>query len=162
MNTKVQLVCAWFAPAMALLLFIGFGAVAGWIPPRAANESAQQVAEMYRADQYSILAGTTIMFVAWTMRGPLVAVISYQLSRMQPQTSLFAYMQLVCGGAGWIFIDHPARQSRLATTAGCPATPTARLDEERPVVRGGESARLRVAGDAFQGELLTTPFGPTF
>jgi purine-cytosine permease-like protein len=103
---RVELVCAWIAPASMALLFIGMWPLAGYIPPPKAHDSALQIAHFYQHDTTAIRAGLLLMFVGTLGWGPLVAVITRLMQRDREHRTL-AYVQLAGGIGAWLFLLLP-------------------------------------------------------
>lgn len=104
MNRRIQLACAWCGPVFLVLFGIGLVPLAGFVPPPAANDSAQQVARLYSEHHTRLQAGLSLMLFSTAFIGPWVAVISAQLRRIRLDgITTLVYGQLVTGGA-FIFV----------------------------------------------------------
>jgi hypothetical protein len=99
MNTRVQRICAWCGPLLAVLFFLGFWIIADFIPPPSPNDSAQQVADRFREHANSIRFGLLLTMYAGVLSIPWVAAISLQLKRIEGQFSPLAYTQFGLGMA---------------------------------------------------------------
>jgi hypothetical protein len=107
MTRRTQLVCTWLAPAGLIGLVIGLWPIAGYVPPRAANLTATQIADFYRDNTTAIRFGLTIALFCVMFWGPLVGVIARQMLRMKPKNNVLAYVQIVAGAAAWTFLTVP-------------------------------------------------------
>lgn len=107
MSRGSQLACAWLAASSIVLLFVGFFAVSGYVPPRPASDSAQAIADFYRQHTDRIRIGLAIMLVAWAGWGPLTAVMSTQMLRIEGDRPVLTILQAVAGTVGWVFLLIP-------------------------------------------------------
>ena len=100
MNRRIQLVCAWCGPVFVVFFGIGMVALAGFVPPPAANDTAQEVVRLYTEHHDRVQAGLVLMMFATAFVGPWVAVISTQLRRIDAEgIRTLVYGQLVTGGS---------------------------------------------------------------
>lgn len=107
LNSRTQLFCVYAALAGAVVIGIGFWPLANHLPPPHANDTAQEIADFYRDDPTGIRAGLVPCFVGTMAWGPLVAVISKQMLRIEPRGSVLPYVQLVAGALAWVFLTVP-------------------------------------------------------
>jgi hypothetical protein len=104
MNRRIQLVCAWCGPVFLVLFGIGLVPLAGFVPPPAANDTAQDVVKLYGEHHSRVQAGLSLMLFSTAFIAPWVAVISTQLRRIRVEgITTLVYGQLVAGGA-FIFV----------------------------------------------------------
>jgi hypothetical protein len=104
MNRRVQLACAWCGPIFIVLFAIGLVPLAGFVPPPAANDTADEVVKLYTEHHDRLQAGLSMMLFSTAFIGPWVAVISTQLNRIRAGgIKTLVYGQLVTGGA-FIFV----------------------------------------------------------
>jgi NADH:ubiquinone oxidoreductase subunit 6 (subunit J) len=107
MNARSQRWCIW--SGLALLVFFGAGFLtAGFIPPPAPGQSAEQVARTYLDDQGRIRAGMVIVLVGAAFLLPWVAVISLQLQRIERRWGPMSLVQLAAGALGIVIFLFPA------------------------------------------------------
>lgn len=83
LNVRTQLMCAWCSPVATVMWLIGFGAIAGFIPPPSPGDSALEVQTMYREDATGIRAGLFVTMMGAALIGPFVASISSQMRRIE-------------------------------------------------------------------------------
>jgi hypothetical protein len=96
-NARAQRLCVWCGPILAVIFFVGFWLIAGFIPPPSPNESAQQVAARFRDNANNIRLGLLLTMYSGTLTVPWVAAISVQLKRMEGHFSPLTYTQLGLG-----------------------------------------------------------------
>lgn len=106
MSQRAQLTCLWSTLIGLVIVGVGFWPVAGYLPPPAANDTAQEIANFYSGDTDGIRIGLVLAFVGIAGWGPFVAVITRQMLRME-RDNVLAYLQLVAGAVGWVFLLVP-------------------------------------------------------
>jgi hypothetical protein len=79
------------------LFFLGFGVIAGYIPPPNPANSAADVAARYRHDANAIRAGMLISMYALVLYVPWVAVLAVQMKRIEGRHTPLSYAQLGLG-----------------------------------------------------------------
>jgi hypothetical protein len=105
-QTRVQLLAAaggLVAPLIALVAFFGSGV----FPPDAAYRTADEVARAWADDRGIRMAGLLLGFMAIGLLGPLVAVISIQLRRIEAAPYFGSSLQRIAGTVTWMFLSVP-------------------------------------------------------
>lgn len=97
MSSTTQRVCIWSGVGFMALFFLGFGVIAGYIPPPNPANSAAEVAERYREDANAIRAGMLISMYALVLYVPWVAVLAVQMRRIEGRHTPLSYAQLGLG-----------------------------------------------------------------
>ena len=116
MNRRIQLVCAWCGPVFLVLFGIGLVALAGFVPPPAANDTAQEVVKLYANHRVKVQAGLALMLFSTAFIAPWVAVISTQLRRIRVDgIHTLVYGQLVAGGAFLFVVIAPVMAMIVAS-----------------------------------------------
>jgi hypothetical protein len=103
MNRRNQLICAW----SGLLILLGFGVgilLAGFLPPPRADDSLQQVAQLYSDRTNRLRAGLVLMMLGGAFFAPFSAAISRQLKRIEGPAGPLAYTQLAAGAANVVVV----------------------------------------------------------
>ena len=111
---RTKLAAMWCGPASIALFIVGFWFIAGLVPPPSPDESAQQIAQMYREHAGSIRSGLVLMMLAAALIGPFTAEISTQMRRVQAPGSPLASIQYGMGVAGIFVILLPAMTMQVA------------------------------------------------
>ena len=114
MVRRTQLLAMWCGPAAIALFVAGLWFVGGLVPPPSPAQSAQQIAEMYRAHAGAIRAGMVLMMLGAALIAPFTAEISTQLRRIQSPHSPLAATQYGLGVAGIFVILLPAMTMQVA------------------------------------------------
>ncbi|MDX8153774.1 hypothetical protein SK069_19410 [Patulibacter brassicae] len=99
MMMTFQRACAW-GGAACIAIFIGGFALAGFIPPVGADDSAAEIARHYREHQVSIQLGGLCFIVAGLFYAAFTGVISAQMSRIPGVHRSVHYVQLASGAFG--------------------------------------------------------------
>ena len=97
MNAGTQRLCAWSGVVFVTLFFIGFGGLAGFVPPPSPNENAAQIAQLFTDHAFRIRAGLVLTSLSSALLLPFFAVISVQLKRIEGAASPLAYLQMTAG-----------------------------------------------------------------
>jgi hypothetical protein len=102
-----QLACTWGGPVTLV------GALAGWllagvlpVPPAASYSTAQTVA-WYAGNPTAVRAGLLLATIAVCGIGPLIAVISIQMLRIEGRRPLLSLLQLLSGAVTWVMLFLP-------------------------------------------------------
>jgi hypothetical protein len=106
-NKRSQLLCAWSGPLFCALFGIGLVALAQFIPPPTAHDSAAQVVRLYSEHTDRLRAGLVLMMTSAAFFAPWAAGVSVQLKRIEGRFSPMAYTQLACGAAGVLVVLMP-------------------------------------------------------
>jgi hypothetical protein len=105
-NVKAERICLWLAMIMPPVLLIS-NIIAGFLPPPAPGLSADQVAEMYRANSVGIRVGGLLIGLGGTLTLPLAAVLTVRMRRIEGAASVFAWTQLASATAGAVLFIVP-------------------------------------------------------
>jgi hypothetical protein len=92
---------AWSGVAFVVVFFAGF-LVSGFFPPVSPDDTAQQIADRYVADQDRIRAGMVIMMIGCLFLMPFTAIVSAQMARIEGRWTPLTYLNLVAGAVGTV------------------------------------------------------------
>ena len=98
----------WCAVAYLVLLFIGWGAVAGFLPPTHPLDDARQIGQLYDADFTRIRIGMVIVMFAALVFVPFVAVMAQYISRIEGGPGVLTYTFLLGGAGNMVLTFYPA------------------------------------------------------
>lgn len=107
MNRASQLWCAWSGVAFLVLFGVGMVALAQFIPPPRADDSAQDVVNLYFEHTDRVRAGLVLMMSGAGFIASWAGAISVQLKRIEGRFSPMAYTQLACGAANVLVVLLP-------------------------------------------------------
>jgi hypothetical protein len=99
MNITTQRMCVWCGPLLALLFFLGFWVIAGFIPPPSPADAASVIAARFRDDATEIRWGLELCCFSGALCVPWAAAVSVQLKRIEGRYSPLTYAQLGLGAA---------------------------------------------------------------
>ena len=103
MNPTAQRVCAWSGPVLVVFFFVGFVAIAGFIPPPSPAASAEHIAAWYRQHTTSIRIGVLIEVICVSLFAPWGAAIAVWTRRSESSFPVLTYAQLIC--LGFVLVD---------------------------------------------------------
>lgn len=106
-SRTIQLACAWSAVPMVLLLMTGLVALAGFIPPIHPNDSAEEVARIYREDTDGIRFGIVMSFMSVVLLFPFGSAIAAQTRRIEGASPVLSYTQISSIGSSSIILVVP-------------------------------------------------------
>ncbi|MDX1875089.1 hypothetical protein SBI67_23475 [Mycolicibacterium sp. 120266] len=106
MSRRLQLICAWCGPATVVVTLCGW-LIAGILPiPLGASSSTEEVVNFYGHDT-RVLAGLVIAQLGICLVFPLIALIGYQMLRIEGRRPLLTLLQLVTGAATGVLLLLP-------------------------------------------------------
>lgn len=107
MNRRSQLLCVWSGPLFCVMFGVGMVLLAQFLPPPAANDSVEEVVELYSEHTDRLRAGLVLMMIGAAFFASWSAAISVALKRIEGRASPMTYTQLACGAAGVLVITLP-------------------------------------------------------
>ncbi len=97
MSTTAQRLCAWSGIVCIVMFLVGFGVIAGFIPPPAPTLAGQQLAQLFTQDAIRIRIGMIVSVFAAALLASWSAVITVQMKRMRRRVAALAYTNLAVG-----------------------------------------------------------------
>src|SRR4051812_47371171 len=97
MNARTQRACAWSGIAMIVLFFLGFGAIAGFIPPINPNSSPEHIADIFQGRRNRIRVGMMVVTFSAALVVTFVSVYYLQLRRIEKRNPVLALVQFASG-----------------------------------------------------------------
>ena len=107
-KSKIQMFGAWCAIGYLVLVFTGWGAVAGFLPPTDPTDNAAQIGQLYEADFTRIRAGMLIVMFAAVVFIPFVAVMAQFIARIEGGPGVLTYTFLLGGAGNMVLTFYPA------------------------------------------------------
>ncbi len=107
MNIRNQLIGAWSGILFMVVLGVGFGLFAGYIPPTPPSDNAQEVADFYRDNTQLLRTGIVLTMLGGALLVPWVSALAYQLSRQEGRPAIMARSQMLAGAMVAIIIVIP-------------------------------------------------------
>ena len=96
-SRRIQVFCAWCGPAFTVLLFGGWGLLAGFIPLISPADSPAQVAAAWSDHHVLTLIGLTLAMIGIALTLPFYLVISVQMRRTELRLPILSILQLIAG-----------------------------------------------------------------
>lgn len=107
MNHRMQLLCTWGAPVTVVFDLLGW-LIAGIIPrPPSASDTPEQIVAWYAGNPTAVRAGLLIALLGVCGVGPLMAVISTQMMRIEGRRPVLSLLQLAAGVVTWVMLFIP-------------------------------------------------------
>lgn len=107
MKRYIELVCASGGMVFAVLFGIGFVGIAQFVPPLDPNDSAEQIAALYRSDTNSIRTGLLVCYIACPFYLAFGAAIGAQTRRIAGVPKTLLQLQLAAFSASLLLIAGP-------------------------------------------------------
>jgi hypothetical protein len=107
MNTNSQLAGAWCAPAFALVLFVGWCLIGGFMPPHLPSADGQQIVAFYTSDLVRIRLGLLLFMWGSALYLPFAAVLTVQMMRIEGRYPVWSFTQLAAGAGNVITLTFP-------------------------------------------------------
>jgi hypothetical protein len=98
----------WCGVAYLVLLFIGWGAAAGFLPPTHPSDSAAQIAKLFGEDHTRIRIGMVVIMVAALAFIPFAAVCAQYVSRVEKGPGVLTYTFLLSAAGNMMLTFYPA------------------------------------------------------
>lgn len=92
-----QRLCLWLGMAMMPLFFLGFGVLAGFIPPPSPAADPVAIARTYEEDRTAFRIGMLIATAAAALLTFFFAVIAAQMGRIEGPVRALTYVQVIAG-----------------------------------------------------------------
>lgn len=106
MYPTTQKICAW-AGAIGVVLFFGGLLVAGFIPPPSPSLTMNEVVAHYQTHANSIRFGMVLVLLSGTLFGPMYAMLFIYMRRIEKDTPIMSYSQLIAGTTNILFFYLP-------------------------------------------------------
>src|SRR5262245_39595215 len=107
-KSRVEMFGLWCGFGYLILLFIGWGAVAGFLPPTHPTDTASQIAGLYGDDHTRIRAGMLIVMLAALVFLPFAAVVAQYVARVERGAGVLTYTFLLGAAGNMCLTFYPA------------------------------------------------------
>jgi hypothetical protein len=98
----------WCAIGYLVALFIGWGAIAGFLPPTAPSADAAQIATLYHGDYTRIRIGMLVVMLSALIFIPFAAVTSQFIARIEGTAGVLTYTFLLGAAGNMVLTFYPA------------------------------------------------------
>ena len=107
-RTRVQMVAAGGALGYLVLLFLGWGAFAGFLPPTSPSATSADIAVLYDGDHTRIRIGMVLVMFAALVFIPFAAVAGQYVARIEGGAGILTYTLLLGGAGNMVLTFYPA------------------------------------------------------
>lgn len=107
-KSKIQMFGLWCGFGYLALLFIGWGAVAGFLPPTEPSNNAAQIATLYGGDHTQIRIGMLIVMLAALVFIPFAAAVAQSIARVERGAGVLTYTFLLGAAGNMCLTFYPA------------------------------------------------------
>lgn len=107
-KSRIQMFSAWCGIAYLVMLFVGWGGMAGFLPPSAPSKSAAQIAELYAADFTRIRLGMLMTMFAALVFIPFAAAMSHYIARIEGGPGTLTYIFLLGAAGNMVLTFYPS------------------------------------------------------
>jgi hypothetical protein len=107
-RTEVHLVAVWCAVGYILMLLLGWGLVAGFVPPLHPNAGAAEVAALYAQDAVRIRIGMVVVLFSALVFIPFAGILTRTIARIEGGMGVLTYTALLGAAGNMILTFYPA------------------------------------------------------
>jgi len=107
-KSKIQMFGVWCAIIYLALLFVGWGGVAGFLPPTAPSAGPGQIAALYAGNFTRIRIGMLTVMLAALVFIPFAAVMSQFIARIEGTAGVLTYTFLLGAAGNMMLTFYPA------------------------------------------------------
>lgn len=98
-KSRIQMFGVWCGAGYLAVMFVGWGAVAGFLPPTAPSAGSAHIGALYNADVTRIRIGMVLVMVGALVYIPFAAVVSQFIARIEGTAGIVTY-SFILGAAG--------------------------------------------------------------
>lgn len=95
MNSRDQIICACSGVVFLVMFFVGWGLLAGFLPPHAPTMTGEEIAAFYGANATQIRLGLVIALLSSAFYLPFSAVISVHMARIEGRYPVWTVTQIM-------------------------------------------------------------------
>jgi MFS family permease len=107
-RSSIHLAAAWCGIAYILMLLLGWGLVAGFVPPLHPDAGPQEVAALYQADATRIRIGMVVVLFGALVFIPFAAILTRFIARIEGGMGVLTYTALLGSAGNMILTFYPA------------------------------------------------------
>jgi hypothetical protein len=107
-KSRIQMFGVWCAIGYLAVLFVGWGGVAGFLPPTAPSAGAGQIAALYDSDYTRIRIGMLLVMLAALVFIPFAAVLAQFITRIEGTAGVLTYTLLLGAAGNMVLTFYPA------------------------------------------------------
>lgn len=107
-RTRVQMAAAGGAIGYLVLLFLGWGAFAGFLPPTSPSATSTDIAALFASDHTRVRIGMVLVMFAAFVFIPFAAVAGQYIARIEGGAGILTYTLLLGGAGNMVLTFYPA------------------------------------------------------
>jgi hypothetical protein len=107
-KSRIQMFGVWCAAGYLAVLFVGWGAVAGFLPPTPPSAGPDKIAALYDGDFTRIRIGMLLVMLAALVFIPFAAVVSQFIARIEGSAGILTYTFLLGAAGNMVLTFYPA------------------------------------------------------
>jgi len=107
-KSRIQMFGVWCAAGYLAVLFVGWGAVAGFLPPTPPSAGADKIAALFDGDFTRIRIGMLLVMLAALVFIPFAAVMSQFIARIEGTAGILTYTFLLGAAGNMVLTFYPA------------------------------------------------------
>lgn len=107
-QAKLRLFGAWCGPGYLLLLFVGWGAFAGFLPPIGPSRTADEIAHVFQGNTNGIRIGMVLVMWSAGVFIFFAAAIGQFLSKVEGGAGVLTYSAVIGGCGNMVLSFYPA------------------------------------------------------
>jgi hypothetical protein len=107
-KSRIQMFGVWCAAGYLAVLFVGWGAVAGFLPPTPPSAGADKIAALFDGDFTRIRIGMLLVMLAALVFIPFAAVVSQFIAQIEGTPGILTYTFLLGAAGNMVLTFYPA------------------------------------------------------
>lgn len=107
-RTSIHLFAVWCAIGYILMLLLGWGLLAGFVPPLHPDAGADQVAALYRTDATRIRIGMVVVLFSALVFIPFAGILTRFIAQIEGGMGVLTYTALLGSAGNMILTFYPA------------------------------------------------------
>jgi hypothetical protein len=106
-KSRIQMFGVWCGIGYLVLVFVGWGGFAGFLPPTAPSAGAGQIAALYHSDFTRIRIGMVVTMFAALVMLPFAAVMAQFIARIEGSAGVLTYTFLLGAAGNMVLTFYP-------------------------------------------------------
>lgn len=115
LERNLLIIGAWCGIAFALIVMLGLGLVAGFLPPVSPSADADSVTKLIQSDFYRIRIGMILMMFSAAPAMIFAGAIATLISKIEGSSRVLTYTILIAGFGNALLVFYPALWWLIAT-----------------------------------------------
>lgn len=107
-KSRIQMFGVWCAVGYIVTVLVGWGAIAGFLPPTSPSANASQIAAIYHSDFTRIRIGMLMVMLSAMIFIPFAAVAAQFIARIEGTAGVLTYTFLLGAAGNMVLTFYPA------------------------------------------------------